>query len=365
MRIVFAAALLIGCSVVNRSPCHADDDALPAPTPASPATEAPLPDLGLVIDRGLTRLKQSAADFRQHKTCFSCHHQTLPILAAVEADRAGVRPLDRDWLRQQSAQTYAWFAERLESMREGGPVPGGAASTGYGLWALALAGQTPDETTTAMVENLLLIQGTVRLSDRKADTPPHVNDGRWEATCRRAPMQASLVSDTVLALLGIGAFATPEQEERAAMARDKAAAWLATAPSQTRQDLLWRWWTLAETGGDEALRSSLRERLLDNQHDAGGWGETADRPADAYSTGQTLFMLRKGGVSADNPALIRAADWLRRTQQADGSWRVESHVEYKAQPFFDNGDPHGEHQFLSTAGTAWATAGLIQMLPKP
>ncbi len=365
MRVLLVATLLVGGSVAICPPCSAEDNTPASPGTTSTSADPSLPDLRVVIDRGLARLHQSAVDFCQHKTCFSCHHQTLPILAAVEADRAGLRTLDRDWLRRQSSQTHAWFAERLDSMREGGPVPGGAASTGYGLWALSLARHEPDETTTAMVEKLLLIQGTVRLSDRKADAPPHVDDGRWEATCRRAPMQVSLVSDTVLALLGIGTFATPEQEERAAKARDKAAAWLKTAPSETRQDLLWRWWTIAETGGDDDLRASLRDRLLGNQHEAGGWGETSERPADAYSTGQTLFMLRKGGVPADHPALVRAADWLRKTQHADGSWRVESHVKYKAQPFFDNGDPHGEHQFLSTAGTAWATAGLIQMLPTP
>ena len=47
----------------------------------------------------------------------------------------------------------------------------------------------------------------------------------------------------------------------------------------------------------------------------------------------------------------------------DGSWLAESHVKNKAQPYFENGDPHGEHQFLSTAATAWAVAGLAQMLP--
>jgi N-acyl-D-amino-acid deacylase len=358
MRVSLAIALLLGWSVSGSSPCCAESE--PTAAPAAPASDT-LPELRVVIDRGLDRLHQAAADFCRLKTCFSCHHQTLPLLAAVEADRAGLRPLDREWVRQQSAQTHAWFAERLDSMREGGPVPGGAASTGYGLWALDLAGHAPDETTAAMVENLLLIQGTVRLSDRKADAPAHVDDGRWEATCRRAPMQASLVSDTTLALIGIDRFANAEQRLRVLAAREKADTWLASAPATTRQDLLWRWWSVVRLGGDEPLRASLREQLLANQQDSGGWGETKDRAADAYSTGQTLYMLRKGGLPADDPALVRAADWLRRTQHVDGSWRVESHVTYKAQPFFDNGDPHGEHQFLSTAGTAWATAGLIQM----
>ncbi len=56
-----------------------------------------------------------------------------------------------------------------------------------------------------------------------------------------------------------------------------------------------------------------------------------------------------------------AAKFLLTTQHADGSWLVETRVK-PVQTYFDNGDPHGKHQFLSTAATAWATAGLAQLL---
>jgi hypothetical protein len=54
-----------------------------------------------------------------------------------------------------------------------------------------------------------------------------------------------------------------------------------------------------------------------------------------------------------------------RTQHADGSWLAESHVKSKAQPYFENGDPHGEHPFPSTAATAWVTAALAPTPTKP
>lgn len=65
------------------------------------------------------------------------------------------------------------------------------------------------------------------------------------------------------------------------------------------------------------------------------------------------------------PDIIAACsrDYLLKTQRANGSWRAESHVTFKAQPCFDNDDPHGEHQFLFTAVMAWAVAGLAQLLP--
>jgi hypothetical protein len=74
-------------------------------------------------------------------------------------------------------------------------------------------------------------------------------------------------------------------------------------------------------------------------------------------------MLLKTGTASDHPAIIRARDYLLRTQYPDGSWLATSHVKNKAQPYFENGDPHGVDQFLSTAATAWAVAGLAQLLP--
>ena len=74
-------------------------------------------------------------------------------------------------------------------------------------------------------------------------------------------------------------------------------------------------------------------------------------------------MLCQTGMTKDDPVAQRARDYLLRTQHPDGSWLVESRVKNKAQPYFENGDPHGEHQFLSTAATCWATAALAQLLP--
>jgi squalene cyclase len=68
-------------------------------------------------------------------------------------------------------------------------------------------------------------------------------------------------------------------------------------------------------------------------------------------------------VVSNHPAILRARDYLLERQALDGSWLAESHIKVKVQKYFENGDPYGEHQFLSTAATAWATAGLAQLLP--
>ncbi len=318
--------------------------------------------------RGLARVIRAASDWQNHQSCFSCHHQTLPMLAAVEADRVGI-PLDKEWLKLQAVTTLEYFQERNHDMDEGEHVPGGAATVGYGFWALTLDQRQQDETTASMVNYLLQIQGVARLKDTKLPVggpipPEKKNDGHWQASCRRAPMQQSLIGDTVLVLVGIEKYATPQQRTDVDAAFKLAEHWLNQAPLRNQQDRLWRLWGLHQLPrGDEEIKTLVLEAILNCQQEDGGWAESKERVSDPYTTGQTLFMLLKTSVLPDHPAIIRARDYLLSRQHADGSWLAESHVTFKAQPYFENGDPHGEHQFLSTAATAWATAGLAQLIP--
>ena len=41
-----------------------------------------------VTRRGLALVTRAASNWQKNKTCFSCHHQTLPMLAMTEAGRA-------------------------------------------------------------------------------------------------------------------------------------------------------------------------------------------------------------------------------------------------------------------------------------
>lgn len=50
-------------------------------------------DVESATRRGLARVKQAASDWQDNKTCFSCHHQTLPMLAALEGEILWIAPL--------------------------------------------------------------------------------------------------------------------------------------------------------------------------------------------------------------------------------------------------------------------------------
>ncbi len=98
-----------------------------------------------------------------------------------------------------------------------------------------------------------------------------------------------------------------------------------------------------------------RETLLKFQHEDGSWGWLVDAPGDAFGTGLALFALARTGMKADDPARKRAVEFLRRTQQTDGSWAVPS---TRAR------DDNKINKTATYWGTCWAVIGLLEVPPK-
>jgi N-acyl-D-amino-acid deacylase len=67
------------------------------------------------------------------------------------------------------------------------------------------------------------------------------------------------------------------------------------------------------------------------------------------------------GSSPADDACRRGIEYLLNTQSADGSWFVKSRSK-PVQVYFDNGDPHGKDQFISTPGSCWALVALAMSL---
>jgi hypothetical protein len=87
--------------------------------------------------------------------------------------------------------------------------------------------------------------------------------------------------------------------------------------------------------------------------------------SDAYATGQALYALNAGGKMALTDAVYqKGVDYLMRTQAADGSWHVVTRSIW-LQPYFETGFPYGRDQFISSAGTAWATMALAPAAERP
>jgi hypothetical protein len=316
---------------------------MPPLIPAA-APPAPLPTAPQAVARARVLLHRSGDTWRSRRTCFACHHHTLQVFAEAETARAGFGH-DAKRVEAHAEHAHLYFAERQDDLSEGKRLPGGPYSAAYGLWTLHQAQTPADDTTTAMVAYLLQVQE---------------GDGTWFTTCTRPPIQGSRIASTVLSLAMMRHFGTPEQQPAIEKAAEKAKRWLADAKGSSTEDQAWRIWGLHTLKGDAKALARARDALLQLQRDDGGWAPTPDLPSDAFATAQGIYMLRLTGTPASNPALQRGMAWLLRTQGIDGSWRVETRVK-PVQPKYDNGDPHGKHQFVSIAATAWACAALSRM----
>ena len=298
------------------------------------------------IERGLAIVQKAAKNYPEHRQCFACHHQTLPLLAMHEAEQAGFRT-DKDVAGIIADHTAKSFSSRVNKLREGRGIGGKANTVGYGLWTLDLAAHQADETTDAMVEFLL--------KDQR-------EDGYWLPPSNRPPLEESQVAVTVLSAYYMQRFTEDGMSDDVEKAILKARSWLSDAPLKSQEDHNFRLWglTLLEDAGDGEIQkqiNELRDTILSAQRKDGGWSQLPELESDAYATGQTLYILREVGLPADSAFVRSAVDCLLKSQHENGSWLVETRSK-PVQIFFDNGDPHGKSQFISIAATSWATAAL-------
>jgi N-acyl-D-aspartate/D-glutamate deacylase len=328
----FVALLL--CTV---APCLRGRAAEPSPVTRQ-RTEA-------AARRGLALVQKAAANYPLHRTCFSCHHQTLPLLTMGMAGEYGLGH-DEELLQATADFSHDSFRERLTPLREGRGIGGAAMTVAYGLWAFDLAAREPDAVTEAMVTYLL-----------KTQRP----DGSWAIGGNRPPLEESLVMGAVLAAQGMQKYAAENQRDAVRAAVERFRAWLERAPIKLQEDRNSRLWGLRSFEAGAESIAQARTAVLATQHEDGGWPAGDGLPSDAYATGQTLWALYATGLPASDPVYQRGVRYLLDTQCDDGSWKVETRSK-PVQAFFDNGDPHGKHQFISTSATCWAVAALAAAL---
>jgi len=309
----------------------------------SPASREVLRD---AVGRGLAIVQKAAREYPQHRSCFSCHHQTLPMLAMTKARGQGI-VIDDGLLKEQAEFSVESFREKLEPMAKGKGIGGAAMTVGYALWTLSLADWPRDEVAAAMVAYLLKTQH---------------EDGHWGTSSRRPPLEESSVTSTVLAVEGLIAYGDRDGNRPVSEAITKAKQWLLAAQPRIQEDRNTRLRGLLVLREDRSRLDQAREQVLAAQKSDGGWSARDDLPSDAYATGQTLVGLEAAGLKVSDPAYQRGLRYLLQSQCEDGSWKVETRAK-PVQVFFDNGDPHGKHQFISISATAWAVAALAVAVP--
>ena len=115
---------------------------------------------------------------------------------------------------------------------------------------------------------------------------------------------------------------------------------------------------LAWSNAKPAAIAWAAKAVVATQREDGGWSQLPTMGSDAYATGEALYALKTaGGMAATNPVYAKGVKYLLTTQAADGSWHVKSRSIW-LQPYFESGFPYGTDQWISAAGTSWATIAL-------
>jgi hypothetical protein len=68
------------------------------------------------------------------------------------------------------------------------------------------------------------------------------------------------------------------------------------------------------------------------------------------------------GFPLPTPLYRKGIECLLKSQYASGAWLVKSRA-YPVQPYFDSGFPFGQHQWISAAGSSWASLAIPHTLP--
>lgn len=315
------------------------------------------------LDDGIARASQlmikGVNSYPEHRSCFSCHHQALPLMALSvgslgQEDQASF--YDDSTTKQILEFTKQAFANKLDTLNSGGEIGGRSLTVAYALWTMDLAGSPTDETTSAMVESLLKTQG---------------QDGAWNFQSTRPPAASSKLMTTAIAVYGLRSYGHEATDgDRLKLAMEKSLAWSLEQSAASHEDLVGQIWLehmiAVELGrGAEARAEKLITQLRQSQRDDGGWAQEKGLASDAYATGQAIMILSQVSSTDRNDQIARpcnelAVEFLLKSQQSDGSWHVASRSK-PVQVFFDNGDPHGKDQFISMMATSWATAALREI----
>lgn len=308
------------------------------------------PDAGSIrraLARSLPLLQRSGRVFTRKRGCVSCHHQSLVAMAVGLARRHGL-VVDETIAKRERENVLRVLGKNSETILQGSgvtdpPVPA------FTLVALAAEGRKPSRLTDALVHFLVLQQ-------RK--------EGHWKTPVNRPPHDASDFTFTALSVRGLGLYVPQGRRKEVECVIALARRWLQdTVPPET-EDKAFRLLGLRWAGAGWERIAEAAGALVRQQRKDGGWAQLATLPSDAYATGQVLFALHEAGVlRAGDPAYRRGMEFLLRTQQADGSWFVATRS-FPFQPYFPTDFPHGRSQFISAAGTAWASMALTLTLPE-
>jgi len=326
--------------------CHLAPAAEPVTLENVVAPAANSPDEATAAQFSLLKavdfLDSAALDWQKSRNCMTCHTNYAFLLArpAVSADAPAHREVRK-------------YAEALVTDRWVNDKP---------RWDTEVVA-----TATVLAFNDAATTGKLHATTRQAlDKMWTVQreDGGWTwIKCDWPPMESDDHYGATFAAIGVGI--APEgyaQTPAAKAGMDKLKGYLKANPAPTLHHKTMTLWAASYTPDllTDAERQAIIAELRALQHADGGWSlaslgdwKRADNSpqdtatSDGYGTGFVTYVLRRAGVAADDPQLVRSIDWLKTHQRESGRWFSRSlHKDSK--------------HFITHAGTAFAVMALAE-----
>ena len=305
------------------------------------------------VERSLPLIQQGTKTWNESQSCGACHHHPLMFRATAIAKRQGFA-VDAGLLGPQIERDKRGTSRRLPAITqalasETGVLrwslrTGGDPSFAYG-WFLSSFADAGLQWPSLETEALLLARMQLR-------------DGRWRHAPARVPVMSSDFTATATAIRTLQTFGSSNDAHELEARIARAATWLRTNTPVTTDDKVFRLFGLHWAKSDAPLLAHAATLLRNEQNHDGGWSQLRGLNSDAYATGQVLVALHDAGsVRTDDTLYQRGVKYLLETQEPDGSWLVHKRA-VPINTYFESGFPHGKFQFISYAGTCWATMAL-------
>jgi ankyrin repeat protein len=325
----------------------------PRDTPAISSRTAATPREAVAMS--LPLLVRGWQSWRERQSCGACHHRLMVDRVAAVAKQQGLLAgtklaneeiafftrgpaANEPRLRQQ-------VANEEDVLRSALGIGGdGASGDALNLNTILELGVPPSSGLEARA--LLLAR-------------KQLLDGSWRTGLPRVPILSSDITITAVAARSIAVYGGVSNQAEISERVERARRWLTAKRPTTTDDKVSRLLGLRWTHADERLIRGAANLLKGEQRADGGWGQLRDVNSDAYATGMALVALKWGiGLAESDPLYKRGVEYLLNTQEPDGSWFVHKRAA-ALNRYFESGFPHGKFQFISYAGSCWATIALM------
>ena len=306
-------------------------------------------EIKMAISKSLSLLESSSHTFLINApvvtTCHSCHNNGLSLVTFSIAKENGF-PVSDTIINEAVDSTMNWWKSEVyqQALPENDDPIATVMVGNYDLWGLSAIGYKSNKYVEGVSRNIMRKQ---------------TYDGSWVSPGQRPPLEYYSISATALAIRNMQIYMPPILHNEVEQRIETARSWLLKNKPDANEEKVFQLLGLIWSHGDKTVIEQLAKKLLAAQHNDGGWSQLDSLPTDAYATGQSLYALYQAGLlTVTTPSYQKGVDFLLSSQFPDGSWKVITRS-YPFQSYVNSGFPHEKDQFISAAGSNWATMALI------